>query len=107
MNEPKLHPHEPKLVPRRPPGRSSRKARAFAEEIGRLRAEGYTYELIREALADAGVIVGLSTVHREVTRWRLSARSAAPSDATLPPGQPTCRPRSAAGLAPTRTKEQR
>ncbi|MBE2241929.1 MAG: hypothetical protein IAE86_04180 [Burkholderiaceae bacterium] len=56
------------LTPRRPPGRSTRKARAFADEIARLHADGYTCDAIREALADAGVYVSTSTVQREVTR---------------------------------------
>jgi hypothetical protein len=56
------------LTPRLPPGRKSRKALAYASEIRRLRAEGYTNEAIREALADAGVKVSRSTVHREASR---------------------------------------
>ncbi|WP_428424464.1 hypothetical protein [Methylibium sp.] len=57
-----------KLSPKRPPGRSTRKARAFGAEIGQLRAQGYTFEAIREALAEAGVHVSRSTVQREVAR---------------------------------------
>jgi hypothetical protein len=56
------------LVPVRPPGPSSRKARGFAGEILHLRAQGYTFEAIREALAGAGVHVSNSTVQREVAR---------------------------------------
>lgn len=56
------------LTPRLPPGRKSRKALAFADEIRRLRALGYTTEAIRQALADAGIAVSASTVHREATR---------------------------------------
>lgn len=56
------------LVPKRPPGRSTRKARAFEAEIRLLRAQGYTFEAIREALAEAGVHVSKSTVQREVAR---------------------------------------
>ncbi len=62
-----------KLAPKDPPGRSTRRARGFALEIGLLRAEGYTLEAIREALGDAGVNVSKSTVQREVTR--LASRS--------------------------------
>lgn len=58
----------PRLKPRRPPGRSDRKALAFASEIQRLRAEGHTHESIREALLAAGVPVSTSTVRRELTR---------------------------------------
>lgn len=57
-----------RLTPKHPPGRINRKARAFAQEIGRLRAEGYTCEAIRAALADIGVEVSLSTVQREAAR---------------------------------------
>ena len=56
------------LVPARPPGPSSRKAKGFACEILHLRAQGYTFEAIREALAGAGVHVSNSTVQREVAR---------------------------------------
>jgi hypothetical protein len=57
-----------RLTPKHPPGRSSRKARAFEAEISRLYAEGYSCEAIRVALADAGVCVSASTVWREVAR---------------------------------------
>ena len=43
------------LQPKRPPGRADRKAGAYASEIVRLRAEGYTYEAIREALVEVGI----------------------------------------------------
>ena len=43
------------LQPKRPPGRADRKAAAYASEIVRLRGEGYTYEAIREALAEVGI----------------------------------------------------
>lgn len=56
------------LIPVRPPGPSSRKARGFTSEILQLRAQGYTFEAIREALAGAGVHVSNSTVQREVAR---------------------------------------
>ena len=59
-----------KLSPQHPPGRSNRKALAFADEIARLVAEGYSGPAIRCALADAGVTVSKSTVQREVTRAR-------------------------------------
>jgi predicted component of type VI protein secretion system len=58
------------LLPRRPAGRANRKALAFAAEILRLRAEGHSFEAIRDALADAGVKVNASTVRREVLRCR-------------------------------------
>jgi hypothetical protein len=57
-----------RLNPKSPPGRSNRKARAFSAEIARLRMDGYGCQAIREALADAGVVVSKSTVQREVAR---------------------------------------
>ncbi len=68
------------LVPVRPPGTNARKARAFSCEILKLRAQGYTFEAIREALADAGVHVSNSTVQREV------ARAAGHPPASVPAG---------------------
>lgn len=56
------------LQPKHPPCRKSRKVRAFATEIHRLQAEGYTCDEIREALADVGVVVSRSTVQREAAR---------------------------------------
>ncbi|WP_157539038.1 hypothetical protein [Hydrogenophaga flava] len=57
-----------KLVPADPPGRSSRKARHFAQDIRELRDQGYTFEAIRMALAAVGVHVSNATVQREVAR---------------------------------------
>ena len=57
-----------RLNPKSPPGRSNRKARAFSVEIARLCMDGYGCQAIREALAEAGVIVSRSTVQREVAR---------------------------------------
>lgn len=57
-----------KLAPQQPPGRITRKARTFEAEIVQLRAQGYTLEAIRQALADAGVRVSISTVRREANR---------------------------------------
>lgn len=57
-----------KLIPKSPPGRSTRKARAFAVEIAVLHAQGYSFEAIREALAEADVHVSKSSVQREVAR---------------------------------------
>lgn len=58
------------LQPRREPGRRDRKAAAYAVEIVRLRAEGYTFEAIREALADVGIQLSESALRREVRRQR-------------------------------------
>jgi len=57
-----------KLAPQIPPGRSNRKAREHTAEIARLRLAGYGCRAIREALAEAGVHVSKSTVHRELTK---------------------------------------
>ena len=67
-----------RLNPKHPPGRANRKARAFEAEIVRLRAEGYSCEAIRDALADAGVSVSTSTVRREVARSTTFAGELAP-----------------------------
>lgn len=75
-----------RLAPKRPPGRANCKVRAFAGEIGRLHDQGYTFEAIREALADVGVVVSRSTVHREVVRLRLMSKPPATGDATPLPG---------------------
>ncbi len=56
------------LLPTSPPGRLTRKALAFDDEIERLRTSGYTLGAIRQALADAGIHVSLATVSRELTR---------------------------------------
>jgi hypothetical protein len=67
------------LQPKRPPGRADRKAAAYAGEILRLRAEGYTYETIREALADVGIELSESALRREVRRQQQRAVRAAPA----------------------------
>lgn len=56
------------LQPKRPPGRRDRKAAAFAHEVVRLRAGGYTYDAIREALAEVGIHLSESALRREVRR---------------------------------------
>ena len=56
------------LQPKRQPGRTDRKAAAYVAEVLRLRAEGYSYEAIREALADVGIAVSTSALRREVRR---------------------------------------
>lgn len=65
-----------KLVPTDPPGRSSRKAKRFAQDMRELRAQGYTFEAIRMALAAVGVHVSNATVQREVARATKAASSA-------------------------------
>jgi hypothetical protein len=57
------------LQPKRPPGRADRKAAAYASEIVRLRGEGYTYEAIREALAEVGIELSECALRREVRRY--------------------------------------
>ena len=64
-----------KLAPKDPPGRSTRRARGFATDIGQLRAQGYTFEAIRQALAEAGVKGSKSTVQREVARLESGSSS--------------------------------
>jgi len=69
-----------RLIPRRPPGRCNRKARTFSAEIRRLHAEGYSFATIREALAEAGVVVSISTVQREAARGTPPAGTAPAAD---------------------------
>lgn len=71
------------LKPKQPPGRMSRKVRAFGDEIRRLQLEGYTCQAIREALAEAGVQVSRSTVQREGVR--VSRRQTLNSVPAAPP----------------------
>jgi hypothetical protein len=84
------------LQPRREPGRSDRKAAAYAAEILRLRDEGYTFEAIREALADVGIQLSESALRREVRRQQRPAdrassgvqpasRAPAPATSSSPP----------------------
>lgn len=69
-----------RLIARRPPGRCNRKARTFSTEIRRLRAAGCSLEVIREALAAAGVVVSKSTVQREAARGTSPTESAPAAD---------------------------
>jgi hypothetical protein len=91
------------LVPTEPPGRATRKARAFATDIVQLRSQGYTLEAIRHALQAAGVHVSSSTVWREANRTvpHPKARPTSPGmpeiPATLP--QPAATP-AVAAMAP-------
>lgn len=71
------------LQPKRPPGRVDRKAAAYAAEIVRLRAEGYTYEAIREALAEVGIDLSECALRREVRRHERRVVGA-PPDARPP-----------------------
>lgn len=75
------------LVPRQPPGRLTRKARHYADQIVQLRAQGHTLEAIRQALLAVGVQVDISTVRREAMRPALSVSSPAP-----PPSAPSAPP---------------
>lgn len=56
------------LHTRRPPGHGKRKALTYAADIASLRGQGHSYSAIREALEDAGVLVSISTVRREVLK---------------------------------------
>jgi hypothetical protein len=68
------------LNPSLPPGRRDRKALAFSAEIHRLRLAGYSFEAVRLALLDAGVVVSRTTVKREAAK-PLALPLAAPSSA--------------------------
>ena len=79
-----------KLSPKDPPGRSTRRARGFAADIGRLRAQGYTFETIRQALVEAGLKVSKCTVQREMAR--LASTSPSGSVAVTEPSLPVSVP---------------
>lgn len=64
-----------KLAPKDPPGRSTRRARGYAADIGQLRAQGYAFEAIRQALGEAGVKVSKSPVQREMARLASASSS--------------------------------
>ena len=66
------------LQPKRPPGRADRKAGAYASETVRLRAEGYTYEAIREALVEVGIELSECALRREVRRHEKRTARAVP-----------------------------
>lgn len=77
------------LVPLQPPGRLTRKARHYADQIVQLRAQGHTLEAIRQALLAVGVQVDISTVRREAMRPALSVSLAPPpSSPSAPPPVP-------------------
>jgi hypothetical protein len=73
------------LQPIRPPGRTDRKVGAYATDIRRLRAEGYTFEAIREALAAIGIEASVSALRREVRRLGHAVTAAHVSS---PPAEP-------------------
>jgi hypothetical protein len=91
------------LQPRREPGRRDRKAAAYAADIVLLRARGYTFDAIREALADVGVQLSESALRREVRRHRQLARSADPGapPASRPPATATASPPPASVATPS------
>ena len=93
-----------KLAPKHLPGRRTRKARAFEAEIRQLRAEGYTFEVIRAALADAGVHVSRSTVQREAARQALDAAAEGEGGAARNADTPTERRPNVPALAPPRAE---
>lgn len=84
------------LQPKRPPGRVDRKAAAYAAEIVRLRAEGYTYEAIREALAEVGIELSECALRREVRRHERRSVGAPPDP------QPPSRGHASPSLSVTR-----
>jgi hypothetical protein len=73
------------LQTRRPPGHAKRKALTYAAEIVNLRRQGHSYSAIREALEDAGVLVSISTVRREVLKGVSTAAALMPAVDTLAP----------------------
>lgn len=79
---------EMKLLPEEPPGRVTRKARRFEAEISQLRAQGYSLDAIRRALAGAGVQVSISTVRREAIRHAAHAATGASVQGTQRESRP-------------------
>lgn len=94
------------LTPKRPPGRSDRKALAFTSEIARLHSHGYSCEAIRLTLSEAGLIVSRSTVTREVARWARQKGASSPAAAITPiaaisaPRLPTTQPSPTPAVGP-------
>ena len=73
------------LQTRRPPGHGKRKALTYVADIASLRSQGHSYSAIREALEDAGVLVSISTVRREVLKGTPTAAALKPAvDAPAP-----------------------
>ena len=85
------------LTPQLPPGRANRKALAFAADIHRLRAAGYSFEAIRVALLEAGVKVSRTTVKREAASRRAAAQSAPQRLVAVPPVSCCCLPAGTVG----------
>jgi hypothetical protein len=81
----------------------TRKARDFEAEIVQLRAQGYTLEAIRQALADAGVHVSISTVWREANRYAAPDTVAAASANTPGVQSPSAPSASATSVPPAGT----
>lgn len=91
------------LQPKRPPGRIDRKAGAFASEIVELRRAGYTYDAIREALADVGIELSTTTLRREVRRLRSAVKPTVPRTAAIPPVTAiVAQPQAPPPISPTR-----
>lgn len=91
-----------RLVPTQSPGRGTRKARDFGADIVQLRAQGYTLEAIRIALANAGVHVTISTVWREANRAPRPhpiKPVAQPAATSMPPPPQSLAPAAPAGSA--------
>lgn len=97
-----------RLQPTRPPGRIDRKAAAYASDIAELRAAGYTYEAIREALLLVGVDASTSALRREMRRLRSPTRPVLPAAPGPPSPAPAALPSQSSGTtdpAPTAGRE--
>ncbi len=91
------------LQPKRPPGRIDRKAGAYASEIVELRSAGYTYEAIREALADVGIELSTTTLRREVRRQHPPSRPALARTGAISPVTPiVAQPQAPPPISPAR-----
>lgn len=88
------------LQTRRPPGHGKRKALTYSADIVSLRGQGHSYAAIREALEDAGVLVSISTVRREVLKGASTTAALTPV-VEAPASQPGLATRSKAGSTVT------
>ena len=75
-------------------GRANRKARSYHAEIHRLRAAGYTFDVIRQALHDVGIDVSITTVWRESVKALPSTTRSEPLGTTTTSKYGNCPPAS-------------
>ncbi len=87
------------IQPVDPPGRPNRKLRAHLDVVKRLHEQGYSIEAIRKAFLGVGVVVGWTTVQREITK--LKSLPATASKAASRQVRPTSQPGKEGTSAPS------